>query len=69
MSKLYKYFPIVITILVGIAFYNLYAKPYGENRELERKARAYHHVCSDTTHIECDGVCECDGMECIKLEE
>jgi len=24
------------------------------------------HVCSDPTHIMCDGECECDGMECPK---
>jgi len=22
------------------------------------------HVCADSTHFECDGLCECDGMEC-----
>lgn len=22
------------------------------------------HECYDTTHRECDGVCECDGVEC-----
>lgn len=22
------------------------------------------HVCSDSSHIFCDGECECDGMEC-----
>lgn len=22
------------------------------------------HQCSDNTHLECDGNCECDGMEC-----
>ena len=22
------------------------------------------HVCSDTTHITCDGNCECDGLGC-----
>ena len=69
MSRLYKYFPLCIAILVGIAFYNLYAKPYGDKRMLERKAAMYHHICSDSTHVECDGLCECDGMECKKLEE
>lgn len=24
------------------------------------------HQCQDTTHISCDGSCECDGMECEK---
>ena len=23
------------------------------------------HTCTDKTHNTCDGVCECDGMECI----
>lgn len=22
------------------------------------------HVCTDSTHFECDGLCECDGVEC-----
>lgn len=22
------------------------------------------HECADVTHVECDGRCECDGMEC-----
>jgi hypothetical protein len=22
------------------------------------------HVCIDSRHIECDGMCPCDGMEC-----
>jgi hypothetical protein len=22
------------------------------------------HECTDSTHFECDGLCECDGMEC-----
>jgi hypothetical protein len=24
----------------------------------------YQHHCYDSTHETCDGVCECDGMEC-----
>ena len=23
------------------------------------------HICTDLSHNTCDGVCECDGMECI----
>lgn len=23
------------------------------------------HQCSDKSHVNCDGGCECDGMECI----
>ena len=23
------------------------------------------HVCTDKSHNTCDGLCECDGMECI----
>lgn len=23
------------------------------------------HVCTDLSHNTCDGLCECDGMECI----
>jgi hypothetical protein len=23
-----------------------------------------HHVCIDSTHIDCDGLCECDGLNC-----
>lgn len=23
------------------------------------------HICTDKSHNTCDGVCECDGMECI----
>ena len=23
------------------------------------------HTCTDLSHNTCDGVCECDGMECI----
>ena len=23
------------------------------------------HVCTDKSHNNCDGICECDGMECI----
>ena len=23
------------------------------------------HTCTDKTHNTCDGVCECDGNECI----
>ena len=22
------------------------------------------HTCSDTTHVKCDGTCECDGLGC-----
>jgi len=22
------------------------------------------HTCADSTHAQCDGVCECDGVEC-----
>ncbi len=22
------------------------------------------HVCIDSTHLRCDGECECDGMDC-----
>ena len=24
------------------------------------------HVCVDRTHVECDGECRCDGIECPK---
>ena len=24
------------------------------------------HTCKDFSHNNCDGVCECDGMNCIK---
>lgn len=27
-------------------------------------SRASSHECSDDTHQNCDGNCECDGMEC-----
>lgn len=23
------------------------------------------HICIDSSHNNCDGICECDGMECI----
>lgn len=23
------------------------------------------HTCTDLSHNNCDGICECDGMECI----
>ena len=23
------------------------------------------HICIDLSHEMCDGICECDGMECI----
>jgi hypothetical protein len=23
------------------------------------------HTCIDLSHNNCDGICECDGMECI----
>jgi hypothetical protein len=26
------------------------------------------HVCSDSTHVNCDSMCECDGMECLVLK-
>lgn len=28
------------------------------------KALGYIHVCEDSTHKACDGVCTCDGMNC-----
>lgn len=24
----------------------------------------YEHTCIDSTHVECDGACECDGLGC-----
>lgn len=27
------------------------------------------HVCTDKTHLNCDGGCECDGMECSPINE
>jgi len=26
------------------------------------------HQCSDTAHLNCDGECECDGMECSVIK-
>ena len=26
------------------------------------------HVCTDYTHLTCDGNCYCDGMECTKIQ-
>lgn len=30
----------------------------------ENKAITSTHKCSDSTHLNCDGECSCDGMEC-----
>ena len=27
------------------------------------------HVCKDPTHVNCDGVCECDGLECPRMRD
>ena len=31
---------------------------------IQRAVVLSNHVCSDSSHVLCDGECDCDGMEC-----
>lgn len=43
---------VVLTVFLGVA---LCHKIYTDSQK---------HVCEDTTHVTCDGECECDGFGC-----
>ncbi len=60
-----------IHLIAGIVFLGL-ALRYAVDPPQHARENApivqnyYPHICSDTTHLTCDGECICDGMECPK---
>lgn len=49
----------VITV-AGILCANL----GGDDLQIRQDEEKTYHVCTDAKHIQCDGQCECDGLEC-----
>ena len=35
---------------------------YSQSQEIDKIESV--HICIDTNHISCDGLCECDGLGC-----
>ena len=54
-------------LCAGMVFLSLAAKYNApEPRTAPPILEYYPHICTDQTHENCDGECECDGLECIR---
>jgi hypothetical protein len=62
--------PAGIIALLLVAVFATLAMCLPKNQDVKRLNIERHqnsdlvHICADTTHKTCDGVCICDGMEC-----